>query len=69
VNGRKQIDCAYCEKEKLSKNIIGLNRKLIHGKIKRMMCLTCMAGYLETTEEELEEMIDRFKKEGCALFS
>jgi hypothetical protein len=33
-----------------------------------MMCLTCMAEYFETTEEELKEMIERFKLEGCALF-
>jgi hypothetical protein len=33
-----------------------------------MMCLTCMAAYFETTEEELEEMIEGFKRQGCALF-
>lgn len=63
----KQINCAYCSKEKLSKNDIGLNKKLINPG-ERIMCLTCMAEYLETTEEELKEIIKKFKQEGCALF-
>lgn len=68
MSGGKQINCAYCDKEKLSKNDIGLNKKLIHRQIKRMMCLTCLAAYFETTEEELKEMTERFKRQGCALF-
>lgn len=68
MSGAKQINCAYCFKEKLSKNEIGLNKKLINRKIERMMCLTCLAMYFETTEEELKEMIEGFKLQGCALF-
>jgi hypothetical protein len=65
---RKQINCAYCDKEKLSKNEVGLNKKLIHQQIERMMCITCLAAYLETTEEDLIEMIEGFKRQDCALF-
>lgn len=68
MSGGKQINCAYCDKEKLSKNEIGLNKKLFNRQIKRMMCLTCLAAYFETTEEELEEMIEGFKRQDCALF-
>lgn len=68
MSGGKPINCAYCDKEKLSKNDIGLNKKLIHRQIERMMCLTCMAAYFEMTEEELKEMTERFKRQGCALF-
>ena len=68
MSGGKQINCVYCGKEKLSKNDIGLNKKFIHPQIERMMCLTCLAAYFETTEEDLKEMIERFKREGCALF-
>ncbi len=68
MSRRKQINCAYCNKEKLTKNEIGLNKKFIHPQIERMMCLTCVAEYLETTENELKEMIERFKREGCSLF-
>lgn len=68
MSGGKRIDCAYCDKEKLSQNEIGLNRKLIHRQIERMMCLTCMAKYFEMTEEDLKEIIERFKQQGCTLF-
>ena len=68
MSGAKQIDCAFCVKEKLSKDEIGLNKKLIHRQIERMMCLTCMAAYFETTEEALKEKVEDFKRRGCALF-
>ena len=64
----KQIKCAYCDKDKLTKNDIGLNKKLIHQQVERMMCMTCLAEYFETTEEELKEMIEGFKQQGCVLF-
>ena len=68
MSGGKQIHCAYCDKERLSKNEIGLNKKLIHRQIERMMCLPCMAAHFETTEEELKEMVERLKRQGCSLF-
>ena len=68
MSGGKQIGCAYCDKVNLSKDEIGLNKKLIHSQIERMMCMTCMAEYLEMTEEELKELIERFKRQGCSLF-
>ena len=68
MSREKQINCAFCDKEKLSKNEIGLNKKLIHRQIERMMCLSCMADYFEMPEEDLNEMIERFKQQGCALF-
>jgi hypothetical protein len=64
----KQVNCSFCDKEKLSKNEIGLNKKLIHRQIERMMCLPCMAQYFEMTEEDLKEIIERSKRQGCALF-
>jgi hypothetical protein len=68
MSGGKQIGCAYCDKASLSKDEIGLNKKLIHSQIERMMCMTCMAEYLEMTEEELKVVIKRFKSQGCSLF-
>ena len=68
MSGGKQVNCTYCDKEKLSKNEIGLNKKLIHRQIERMMCLMCLAKYFEMTEENLEELSERFKRQGCALF-
>ncbi len=69
MSRRKVIDCAFCGKENLSKNVISLNRKIIHRQIEQLQCLTCMAAYFETTEEELKEKIQDFKQQGCALFS
>lgn len=68
MSSKKQIDCAFCGKENLSKNVVGLNKKLIHRQIERMMCLSCMSEYFEISEESLEEMIERCKQQGCVLF-
>ena len=48
MSGGKEINCAHCDKERLSRDEIGLNKKLIHRQIERMICLTCMAAYFET---------------------
>lgn len=64
----KQIDCSFCSREKLSKDEIALNRKIIHRQIERMMCFTCMAGFFDTTEDALKEKIVWFREQGCALF-
>ncbi len=70
MSGGKQVGCAFCDKEKLSKDEIGLNRKLIHRQVEveRMMCLQCMAAYFETPEEYLKEKIEDCKRQGCTLF-
>ena len=68
MNGSKELDCAYCDKENLSKDVIGLNKKIVHRQIQRLLCLSCMAVYFETTEDELCEKIEEFKRQGCALF-
>ena len=68
MSGRKQTDCAFCAKEKLSKDEIAINKKLLPRQIERMMCLACMAEYFDTTEEYLKDQIDFFKRQGCELF-
>jgi hypothetical protein len=68
MSSGKQVGCAYCDKAKLSKDEIGLNKKLIHRQIERMMCLACIAAYFETTVDTLNERIEDFKRQGCALF-
>ena len=59
--------CYVCSKE-LSKNEIGLTKKLINKNAKDFYCISCLAEYLEVTVEELEDKIEDFKDEGCALF-
>lgn len=59
--------CYVCEKE-LSRNEIGLTKKLLDKKTNNFYCLACLAEYLEVTEEELLAKIEEFKEEGCTLF-
>lgn len=61
--------CYVCGKEELSKNEVGLTKKLISKSTKVFYCLPCLANYLEVTEEELLEKVEEFKEEGCTLFN
>lgn len=63
----KQIRCYVCE-ELLSKNEVGLNKKLLGNCTGRNLCLSCLASHLDTTIEDLLEKIEDFKNEGCTLF-
>jgi alpha-galactosidase len=45
-----------------------LCKKLFGRKTTKIMCMNCLASYLEVTEDELLEMADDFKKQGCDLF-
>ena len=47
---------------------LDLTRNSSIRQIERMMCLTCMAEYFETTEEELKDRIRLFKNQGCIRF-
>jgi len=64
----KRIDCVSCGKENLDKNIIGLNKKLLGMNVKNCYCIDCLAAYLDTTVEDLNEKVQEFKDEGCKLF-
>ena len=61
--------CVACKKDKLDKNTLGLNKKLLGEDICNFYCLECLADYLEVTVEELQDKIEQFKAEGCKLFS
>lgn len=62
------INCYACNKEDLSKDEIGITKKLLGKSEKKMYCLSCLANQLEVTEEELLDKIEEFKEEGCTLF-
>ena len=61
--------CYVCGKEPISKDEIGLTKKIIDKKTKTFYCLDCLADYLEVTVEELQAKIEEFKDEGCTLFN
>lgn len=66
--GKAQIIlCEKCGKQ-ITKNEVGLNKKLISRKTLEFLCMDCLTKYLGTTKEVLEEKIEQFKNEGCDLF-
>ena len=64
----KTCKCRVCGKTPLSKNEIGLNKKLVHRELADFFCLVCLAEYFEITEADLNDKIEEFKNQGCALF-
>lgn len=60
--------CYVCGKVPLSKDEIGVCKKLIDKKTKKFYCLSCLSDQFEVTVEELEAKIEEFKAEGCTLF-
>lgn len=60
--------CYVCGKNPLSKDEIGLTKKLIDKKSPIFYCISCLAEYLEITSEELLAKLEEFKDEGCILF-
>jgi predicted nucleic-acid-binding Zn-ribbon protein len=61
-------NCCLCGKENLSKNEIGLTKKLFDPDARRFYCLHCLAEYLEVDIEFLLVKIEDFKEQGCLLF-
>lgn len=60
--------CYVCGKSPLSKDEIGLTKKLIDKKSISFYCISCLADQLEVTQEELIAKVEEFKEEGCTLF-
>jgi uncharacterized protein YlaI len=60
--------CYVCGKENLSKNEIGLTKKLLNKNAKRFYCLDCLAEFLEVDTEFLVEKVEELKTQGCRLF-
>ena len=63
-----KIECVSCGKKDLDRNTIGINKKMLGTDVSTFYCMDCLAGYLDTTVEELLEKIEEFKEEGCTLF-
>ena len=61
--------CYACGKSPLSKDEIGLVKKLIDKKAEQFYCLSCLADYFEVTEEELLAKVEQSKKRGVRSLS
>lgn len=60
--------CISCGKNNLSKNEIGINKKLLGDDVELFYCLDCLAEYLDVTTQDILDKIEEFKEEGCKLF-
>ena len=61
-------ECVVCGKKNQNKNTMGINKKLLGKGITNFYCMDCLAEYLECTVDDLNDKIEEFKDEGCALF-
>ena len=59
--------CAECGRA-LTKDEIGLHKKLFNRYASRFMCIDCCASYLDVPRRMLELKIRQFKDMGCTLF-
>ena len=59
--------CMQCGRV-LTRDEIGLHKKMINRGATEFMCVTCLARHFEVTEADIEERIRHFKAMGCTLF-
>ena len=64
----KNVCCIACGKSSLSKNEIGITKKLLGMKTKNFYCLECLANLLEVEPQDILDKIEDFKHDGCKLF-
>lgn len=60
--------CISCGKADLSKDEIGITKKLIREDAVNFYCLNCLATYLDVSAQDIIDKIEEFKDEGCTLF-
>ena len=65
---RPAVPCSNCGKPTLTRDEVGINKKLLGENVSRPMCLSCLAEYLGVSEEDLLAKIEEFKAQGCKLF-
>ena len=63
----KSRPCCNCRKA-VSGDVLALNVKLLGRRTKGVMCLECLAEYLNTESSRLEELILDLREQGCTLF-
>ena len=59
--------CKTCGRE-VTRDEIGLTKKLINRGATEFLCMTCLAEKFDMTEAECQTLIDHFREAGCHLF-
>ena len=59
--------CIACGRE-LTRDEIGLSRKMINRGAAEFKCLACLSAYYRVTEQRLLERIAQLRAQGCTLF-
>ncbi len=62
------IKCRKCSRE-LTRDEVGLYRKIVTREAESFLCISCLAEKFAVPEEDLREMVERFRKAGCQLFA
>lgn len=65
---KRPVSCSNCGKPVLTRDEVGVNKKLLGENVVRFLCLSCLAEYLDISEEDLLAKIEEFKAAGCKLF-
>ena len=61
------VRCTRCSVP-LTKDDIGLTRKMINRGAQEFLCVPCLANHFELPEKILREKISEFRAMGCTLF-
>jgi len=59
--------CVTCGGE-LTRDEIGLSKKLINRGTTEYKCIACLSAYYQVSEERLHELIAQYRAQGCTLF-
>ena len=65
---KKIFSCVACGKQPLTKNEVGINKKLLGMTSKNFYCIECLAIFLEVEPQDILDKIEDFKNDGCKLF-
>jgi len=52
----------------LSRDEIGLTKKLVNRGSTEFFCLRCLSGRFRIPEDRLRDLIEQYRRTGCTLF-